>query len=87
MSRRIESFYVFLVTNAGDEGIGAYFNPTLKRLEPLVASSEEKLEQLTELAQGVVSLNGQPMTIAHFTAREDVADIVPAPPESAETTS
>jgi hypothetical protein len=82
MSRRIDSVYVFLTTNAdGDEGVAAFFNPTRKRLEPMVASTDEKLEEMTELAQGMVTLNGQPMTVAHFTERVDVTEIVPAPPE------
>ncbi len=85
MSRRIEGVYIFLVTNAdGDEGVAAFFNPTRKRLEPLVASTEEKLEEMTELAQSMVTLNGQPMLVAHFTSREDVSEIVPAPPEPPE---
>lgn len=80
MNHRIDDVYIFLVTNdVGDEGVAAFFNPTRKRLEPLVASTEEKLAEMTELAQGMVSLNGQPMTIAHFTQREDVSEIVPAP--------
>ena len=82
MSRRIDSLYVFLTSNAeGDEGVAAFFNPTRKRLEPMVASTEEKLEEMTALAQGMVTLNGQAMLVARFTAREDVAEIVPAPPE------
>jgi hypothetical protein len=36
---------------------------------------------MTELAQGMVALNGQPMRIVHFTEREDVAEIMPAPPD------
>ena len=81
-SRRIESVYLFFTKNAiGDEGIAAFYNPTRKRLEPLVASTEEKLEEMTELAQSMVTLNGQPMLVAHFTNREDVTEIVPAPPE------
>jgi hypothetical protein len=84
VNRRIDSAYIFLVKNdEGDEGVAAFYNPTRKRLEPLVASTEEKLEEMTELAQGMVTLNGRPMLIAHFTQREDVSEIVPAPPEDA----
>jgi len=83
MSRRIESVYLFFTKNAiGEEGIAAFYNPTRKRLEPLVASSDEKLEEMTTLAEGMVTLNGQPMLVARFTSREDVAEIVPAPPDS-----
>ncbi len=85
MSHRIESLYVFLVTNdQGDEGVAAFFNPTRNRLEPLVASSEEKLDEMTPLAQGMVELNNQPMRVVQFTSREDVAEILPAPADQVE---
>lgn len=74
MARRLDSVYIFVVENAeGDEGVAAL--PAGRRLEPMIATSEERLEQLRELAQGIVSSSGQRMRIVRFTSRVDVGEI------------
>ena len=78
MGRRLDSIYVVLVENSeGDEGIAAI--PFGRRVEPLVASTEEKLEQIRSAAASLVASTRQTMRIVRFAQREHVENIVPAP--------
>jgi hypothetical protein len=81
--RRLEHIHVFVVERNGDEHVAAYVNPRLARLEPMIAATEEKLEELTRIAQDLVSLNPtEPMRIVRFDGREDVAEVtVPSDPQ------
>lgn len=83
MTRRLERIHVFIVERSGDEHVAAYVNPRLQRLEPMIAATDEKLEELTRIAQELVSLNpSEPMRIVRFDGREDVAEVsVLADPE------
>ena len=68
---------MFVVERAGDEHVAAFVNPRLNRLEPMIAATDEKLEELTGIAQQLVSLNpSEPMRIVRFFGREDVAEVV-----------
>jgi hypothetical protein len=79
MARRIESFYVFLVDDPdGNEGIAALPVPVAKRSEPMIATSQEKLDALRQAAQALVRRSGQRMRVAHFSRRVDVEDVVPS---------
>ena len=76
MTRSIESFYVFLVEDKdGVEGIAAMPVPAARRWEPMIATTQEKLEQLRVAAVDIVKRSGQRMRIAHFSCRSDVEDL------------
>ena len=79
MTRRLELIYVFLTEQDDAEGIAAFPQPVgdRVRLEPMIASSEEKLEQLRGVAQELVLRGGKPMRIAKFTTREDLGYVMP----------
>jgi hypothetical protein len=84
--RKLEDIYVFIVEVDGVEGIAAYahINPRTRQREllPMVASSQEKLEQLTAIAQDMVGMDpSKPIRIVRFHEREDIADVVLAPDE------
>lgn len=85
MSRRLEDVYVFITDNNGDEGIAAFWNPRLKRLEAMVAATEQRKDELLEMAQEMVSLHPeQPIRVVRFHQREDIAEVaVPSEGESA----
>ena len=79
MGRRIESLHVFLVENdQGDEGVAALPNPVAHRTEPMIATSQEKLEALSLAASAIVRRSGQRMRLVHFIRRVDLGDIVPS---------
>lgn len=80
MPRMLSDLYVFIVTNeAGDEGVASYLDPRTKRLEPMLAVTEEKREALMEVAHTLVSLHPEsPIRIVRFSEREDIAEVVPA---------
>lgn len=74
MSRRLESVYVFVVENSdGDEGVAAL--PVGRRLEPMIATTAEKLEILRVQARGIVQNSGQRMRVVRFMSRVDVEEI------------
>jgi hypothetical protein len=84
--RRLEDIFVFIVDLDGDEGIAAYahVNPRTHQREllPMVASTEEKLEQLTAIAQDMVGLDpSKPIRIVRFHEREDIAQVELPEPE------
>lgn len=85
--RRLEHIHVFIVERNDAEHVAAYVHPRLQRLEPMIAATEEKLEELTRIAQDLVSLNpSEPMRIVRFDGREDVAEVsVPADPTDGES--
>ncbi len=86
MTRRLEEIYVFITENAGDEGVAAFRDPRRNQLVPMVAATEEKLEELTMIAQELVSFDpSKPMRIVRFWQREDIAEIVPAPADATAT--
>ena len=78
MTRRIEELHVFLVRDAdGNEGVAAFYDIRSKRIEPMVASSEERVEQLLEVAQDLVARDpSKPILLTKFLSREDVAEVV-----------
>lgn len=86
MNRRLEQIHVFLIANEqGDEGVAAYNDPKINRLVPMIAATDEKLEELTAIAQEIVSLNPlRPMRIVRFSGREDVAEVSVDVAESAD---
>jgi hypothetical protein len=74
--RRVEHFYVFLVDDAqGNEGIAALPVPVAKRSEPMIATSQEKLDALWLAARAIVKKSGQRMRVALFTKRVDLKDV------------
>ena len=87
MPRQLESVYVFIVENEqGDEGVASYHLSTRRRLadgsrevvrEPMIAATEEKLEQLREIARDIVGVSRQRIKIVRFTQREHVANVLP----------
>ena len=81
MNRRIEEFHVFLVRDAeGDEQVAAYYDIRLKRMDPMIATSESRLEGLMEIAQDFVARDpSKPLLLTKFSSREDVAEVVLAP--------
>jgi hypothetical protein len=83
VTRRLERIHVFIVDQDGDEHVAAYMNVRRGRLEPMIAATDEKLEELTAVAQDLVAMNpAQPMRIVRFSQREDIAEIVPASAEA-----
>lgn len=75
--RRLDRIYVFLIENSdGDEGIAAYASQ--RRLEPMVASTQEKLDQLLAIAGDLVKSNGRPIRVVRFFQREDIG-LIQAP--------
>jgi hypothetical protein len=78
VARRLESIVVFLVEDVnGDEGVAAFPQRQANRttvLQPMIASTEERLEQLRDAARDLVS--GQRMRVVRFTTREDLEEFV-----------
>jgi hypothetical protein len=78
MARRLESIVVFLVEDSnGDEGVAAFPQRTSKNsvvLQPMIANTEERLEQLRDAARDLVA--GQRMRIVRFGTREDLEEFV-----------
>jgi hypothetical protein len=75
MPRRLESIVVFLVEDAnGDEGVAAFPSRETGRLvmQPMIASTEERLEQLREAARDLVAT--QRMRIVRFGRRVDLEE-------------
>ncbi len=61
----------------GDEQIAAFAPPGGRRLEPMIATSEARLEQLLEVAQDLVARDpSKPMMLTKFSSREDLAEVV-----------
>ena len=81
MARRIEEFHVFLVRDDNDdEQVAAYYDIQKKRMDPMIATSETRLEGLMEIAQDFVARDpSKPLLLTKFSSREDVAEVVPAP--------
>lgn len=86
MQRQLDAFHVFLVANdEGDENIAAH-TPTGRRvLEPMIASTPAKLEQLTAIAQDLADRSGKSMTVAYFIRKRDVETITPRHAQTAGT--
>ena len=80
---RLEELHVFLVRDAdGNEGIAAFYDIRTKRLEPMVASSETRRDELLEIAQDLVARDpAKPILLTKFSSREDVAEVVLNPDE------
>jgi hypothetical protein len=80
--RRLEEIYVFITELDGDEGIAAYWNTRANRVEAMVAATEEKRDQLLEIARNMVSLNpDKPIRVTKFSSRYDVAEVFVDKPE------
>jgi hypothetical protein len=80
MTRRLEDIYVFITEQNGDEGIAAFWNPRASRLEAMVASSEQRKDELLDIATTMVSLDpAKPIRVAKFSSREDLHEVVVAP--------
>ena len=84
MTRHIDELHVFLVRDAdGNEGIAAFYDIRTKRNEPMVASSQQRVEELLEIAQDLVARDpSKPLLLTKFSSREDVAEVLPAEPEA-----
>lgn len=78
MARRLESIVVFLVEDAnGDEGVAAFPQRQANRttvLQPMIASTDERLEQLRDAARDLVA--GQRMRVVRFGSREDLEEFI-----------
>jgi hypothetical protein len=77
--RRLEEIYVFITEQNGNEGVAAFWNTRLNRIEAMIASSEERKDELLEIAVGMVSLDpSKPIRVTKFSSREDLHEVVVA---------
>lgn len=77
MTRRLEEIYVFITENDGAEGVAAYRDLRKNQLMPMIASTQEKLEELQTIAQDLVGMDPtKPIRIVRFSQREDIAEVV-----------
>lgn len=71
MSTKIEALYSYLIVDTdGTEGI-----PAMRMSEvfmPLLGADEDRVRSLRSIAQDVANERGLPVTLARFTAREDL---------------
>ncbi len=72
----ITELFAFIATEApGEEGITAMQNGGM--FMPLIGADAARVDSLRERAQVVANTSGMVVTLARFTVREDLEEIVP----------
>ena len=73
---RIDHVWVYLSRDVnGNEGLCATVDLVRGALMPLIAADEERLKQLTPIAETLAAESGMTITLAKFTRRSDIREI------------
>ncbi len=73
---RITQLYAFITeSDNGDEGIIAFFNPTLLQMVPMIGADMTRVTALEEMARKVKAQTGQKIKLVYFSHRQEVREI------------